>query len=374
MQLVKITIFEPARTAEAITPLLLELPGGAMGAISKDLEALLDHSEPALRSTAVLLKVRSGFPLDDLARRDPAALIEAVRNLPKDQAPATLGQNLLDLARTGLLEPGTAIPLANDFSSDTSALFEQLVELVDVAKDTPFAKWDKDKHGLAMAALAGMHLTADEDWPAGYDDYRVERADPAFLELGRQTYHKDDIGCYKCHGEHGQGTPGFPPLALSPWLLGEPMRGAAIVKFGLEGELKHLTDPETGSAYGARMERLTNFSNAELAAALTYARQNFGNFAAPVTPQDLESAKSPGDGALAWDSKALLTHYPFSRDRLLGSLPGPKDYIAKWSPPPLGVVYMLIVVTLCMGMILVITMLGGGPVHHEHAAHTPAVA
>jgi len=265
MQLARDTRFDPARTAEAIAPLLLELPREAVFAISADLDDLLDSDTAGLRSAAVALKVQSGAALGALAERDPQALLDAVASLRVEQAPATLPGTLIDLAAQGQLDAGQAIMQANRLSNDTAALFERFAVLADPAMDLSYTQWGQ-AHIVAMAALAGMHETPDEDWPQGYEAYRIGRADESVLELGKEKYFHHEKGCVKCHGEHGEGTSGFPPLAQSPMVNGDPVRAATIVKYGLMGELPHAINPADGKPYSAQMEPLSYMTDAEMAA------------------------------------------------------------------------------------------------------------
>ena len=365
MQVAKQNVFFPEKTAKAITPLLLELPNEGVFSINKDLDALLDNNEPGLRSAAVALKVRSGAPLGALAERDPQALLSAVASMSSDQTPESLPAELIDLAEAGKLEAGQAIVQADRLSADKAALFERLSALSDPAMDAGYAAWS-DTHKLGMAALAGMHETRDASWPEGYENYRIARAEQSVLELGKERYFHEEKGCVKCHGEHGEGTAGFPPLAHSPMVTGDPIRAATIVKYGLMGELAHTLNPADGKPYSAQMEPLSYYSNAEIAAALTYVRQNFGNFAAPITPKDVAATKPPKEG-LMWEASALLASFPFERDRITGPLPPPSINVQTWAPPSAGLPLMLIVVSICMLLIL-------GGTYAGKFLHSPAPA
>jgi len=371
----EISLFEPARTAEAITPLLLELPTEAVHAISAELDAMLDSPEPGLRSAAVALKVRSGASLKMLAERDPQALLDAVQTLPAEDIPDSVAQQFLDLAGEGLLPADDAMKLAVQLSKDNAPLFEQFVAYVDKAQAISYTQWGT-VHRVGMAALASMHEVPDDQWPEGYDDYRIERADPDVYALGEAVYHDElSNGCYKCHGKHGEGMENMPPLAGSQWVLGDPHRPAAIVEHGLQGELPGLINPVDGKLYNSAMESQAQYNETEVAAVLTYVRQSWGNFASPVTPQQVAAAKSPGAGK--WEPRALLAEYPFERDRLMGPLPAPpppRVEVVPWSAPSIGVIVMLVVVTALLGVILVVTWLGGGPPHDQQSHGTPALA
>ena len=353
MLLTKVQEFDPDRTAAAIAPLLLELPSSAILAINSQLDALLDSRTPGLRSAAVALKVQSGAPLGTLAERDPEALLAAIASMSQEQTPETLPSNLIDLAESGQLDAGIAILQANRLSNNKAALFERLAALAEPAMQKSYDEWG-ESHVIAMAALAGMHETPYEQWPEGFADYHLEKADASVIDLGKEKYFHHEKGCVKCHGEHGEGTPGFPPLAQSPMVNGDPVRAATIVKHGLMGPLPHAINPADGKPYSAQMEPLSYYSYEEMAAALTFVRQNFGNFASPVTVEDVAAAKAPED-SMMWQADALLAIYPFERDRLTGPLaapPPPSIDVVKLSPPPSGLWLMLGAVSVCMLLIL----------------------
>lgn len=85
--------------------------------------------------------------------------------------------------------------------------------------------------------------------------------------------------CAACHQAGGNGVPGaFPPLAKSPWPVGEPDVPIRIVLHGLQGPIEVLGATYQGAmpAFG---EQLTD---AEIAAVLTHVRASFGNQAGPI--------------------------------------------------------------------------------------------
>ena len=274
-----------------------------------------------------------------------------------DRKIAFLGAgNMAGAILRGLLTSGGARP--EDVIA-TARRPERLAALAKPAIDLGYDQWGQE-HKIAMAALAGMHQTPDEDWPVGFDQFRIERAEQSVLELGKDVYFRHDQGCYKCHGEKGEGTSGFPPIAGSPMLNGDPVRAAKIVKYGLKGPLEHSINPADGMPYNAQMEQQSHLSEAEMAAALTYARQNYGNFAPPVTLRDVVAAKAP-EGGMMWQASDLLAEYPFERDRLTGPLPAPPPPsidVVKLTLPSSGLWLMLGAVAVCMLLILGATYAG----------------
>jgi nitrite reductase (NO-forming)/hydroxylamine reductase len=79
--------------------------------------------------------------------------------------------------------------------------------------------------------------------------------------------------CLACHQADGKGLPGaFPPLAGSDYLLGDKDRAVGVVVRGLEGEVV-----VNGVKYNSVMPAMTQLSDQEIADALTYAMNSWGN-------------------------------------------------------------------------------------------------
>jgi mono/diheme cytochrome c family protein len=140
--------------------------------------------------------------------------------------------------------------------------------------------------GLGGLLLAGICLAAnagDKPAPSKPADPGATPADIARqVEAGAQGY---AAACVACHQPNGEGVPGvYPPLAGSEWVNGSEERAIAIVLYGLTGPItvKDVTYPgipmpafSPGSAF--------NWTDEQIAAALTYVRQAWDNKAARVT-------------------------------------------------------------------------------------------
>ncbi len=94
--------------------------------------------------------------------------------------------------------------------------------------------------------------------------------------------------CQACHQATGQGLPNvFPPLAGSEWVQGSPDRLAKIVLHGVTGNLT-----VKAQAYNGVMPTFeAKFSDAELAAVLSYVRRTWGNNAPPVDGAVVKAAR-----------------------------------------------------------------------------------
>jgi len=111
-----------------------------------------------------------------------------------------------------------------------------------------------------------------------------------YFNLGKAVYNKPS--CVLCHQPNGQGTPGqFPPLAGSDWVLEpEPGRIIRAVLHGMQGGPIKINDQSFN--FGASMVAWKDtFSDEEIAAVLTYVRQDWGNKAPDVTAERVKAVR-----------------------------------------------------------------------------------
>lgn len=108
--------------------------------------------------------------------------------------------------------------------------------------------------------------------------------------------------CATCHQANGQGVPGaFPPLAGSHWLQGNAEIPVAIVHDGLQGKIE-----VEGTQYQGVMPAFSGqLSNAELAAVLTYARNEWGNSASEITADAVAKHEKQHGDRKAWTADEL---------------------------------------------------------------------
>ena len=151
-----------------------------------------------------------------------------------------------------------------------------------------------------------------------YDPYRshdqVVQANPVdpkriMFELGRRKY--GEAGCVACHGGGGTGIPGqFPPLVGSEWVLTEnPARAIRIVINGLMGPIT-----VKGENYNNAMPPLGSaLDSKEVAAVLTYIRNEWGNQAPPVTIEQVEQVKKEIGGRAESFTAAELEQVPVTQ-------------------------------------------------------------
>lgn len=114
-------------------------------------------------------------------------------------------------------------------------------------------------------------------------------AAPDPIAVGKRLFAQN---CATCHQATGQGLPGvYPPLAGSEWANGNPEAVGRILLHGLSGPLE-----VHGATYNGAMPSFgplgSNWKDDRIAAVLTYIRQEWGNKAAPVTPEQIAAIRA----------------------------------------------------------------------------------
>jgi len=105
-------------------------------------------------------------------------------------------------------------------------------------------------------------------------------------DAGQATYLQN---CAACHQPDGKGLTGaFPPLAGSDWLKGKtPHQVAATVLTGLQGEMV-----VNGVTYNNVMPAQTHLSDAEIAAAVSYILNSWGNAGGRITAAEVTAQRT----------------------------------------------------------------------------------
>jgi mono/diheme cytochrome c family protein len=153
---------------------------------------------------------------------------------------------------------------------------------------------------LPLEPSAAANLKNMFSWPGFIPELSLnvqnaldEKASKQFA-LGRQKYLAT---CAGCHGTNGRGLDRFgPPMAGSEWVLGDEKRLSLIILHGLEGPIV-----VQGKKYGAPdilpvMPAHSVMDDADIAAILTYIRNEWGNEAKPVTPSTVGSTRHTSQG------------------------------------------------------------------------------
>ncbi len=143
----------------------------------------------------------------------------------------------------------------------------------------------------------------DPAWAPQKAASAVAAFDP--LKQGKKLYART---CQQCHQANGQGIPGvYPMLAQSPWVLTSDERLAHLLILGMSGPLKVL-DHE----YNGNMPPVGMWKDVDIAAVLTYIRQEWDNQAPAVSEETIKKARQDiGKRSTPWTPAELTNLYPF---------------------------------------------------------------
>jgi mono/diheme cytochrome c family protein len=150
------------------------------------------------------------------------------------------------------------------------------------------------------------------------------------VSLGRQIY---TANCQQCHQSTGQGQPGqYPPLAGSDWVVGDKTsaaRLARILLYGLNGRLEVTSGVANSGIYNGNMpawgKPAGSLSDRQVAAVLTFIRNEWGNKGVEVTKDQVQAVH-----------KALGTRGPMTEAELLAvteEVPAAGGTAAPTAPP-----------------------------------------
>lgn len=132
----------------------------------------------------------------------------------------------------------------------------------------------------------------------------AQKMDP--LVLGKRNF---DQVCATCHQATGMGVEGiYPPLAGSEWVNGNPERLIRVVVYGLKGPL--IVEGKTYGAaampaFGKVPGSGYNWNNDRIAAVLTYIRQQWGNKADPISPEQVAAVLAKEGARKEWTQQEL---------------------------------------------------------------------
>ncbi len=146
----------------------------------------------------------------------------------------------------------------------------------------------------------------DPDAKGGAGEVVIE--EKPLAEVGARIFRGQ---CVACHQTTGLGVAGaFPPLVESEWVIGNEERLARILINGLNGPIEVL-----GATYNGNMPAFgpngLNLKPKQIAAVLTYIRQEWGNSAPEVSVEALEGYHAKyGSRTEPWTAEELLADFP----------------------------------------------------------------
>ena len=114
--------------------------------------------------------------------------------------------------------------------------------------------------------------------------------------------------CVACHQGSGLGSPGqYPPLVGSEWVTGSPNRLIRIPLHGLSGPIQVKNQTWTGLSMPGFGSSPPLDDDENLAAVLSFIRQNWGNQAPPISPEEVKAVRAETASRTApWTADELL--------------------------------------------------------------------
>lgn len=147
-----------------------------------------------------------------------------------------------------------------------------------------------------------LYIASQVGSPLAGGDARTQPARPELAAVNGEAIYA--ANCAACHQSNGQGLPGsFPPLAGSEWVQGDAKTVIAIVTSGLAGEIEVSDQKYDGvmPPFGRQL------SNDELAAVISYIRDEWGNSASSVTVTDIENYRERHPQRSSWKASDLAS-------------------------------------------------------------------
>ena len=310
-----------------------------MNALTDDLllEATLDQDEQ-VRSTALRLMI-------DYAQKNPSIIPRLSNHLLSTQE-ISIQEALHRVLAARVLSSDEGVPylaqLLDTYADDpilrdavmSSLEYRELDMMQELSKDVGWQ--EPNVHQQIAIEMLASSITKEADaskitmldsdrWPTGWkssldagllaagtrvksDSQGNQLGEEHLVQFarGRQLYL---TGCAGCHGNDGTGLPRFaPPLVDSEWVMGDERRLIRILLHGIEGPIE-----VAGKTYGPPdilpvMPPHSVLDDVEIAAILTYIRNDWGHAADPVSRSEVGRIRHGNQGqTLPWKPADLLS-------------------------------------------------------------------
>jgi mono/diheme cytochrome c family protein/glucose/arabinose dehydrogenase len=167
-------------------------------------------------------------------------------------------------------------------------------KIVGIASAQPLDDWSKAAAKTASDRLANVAETEVIEHPAPTPPAHLTDAEKKQFLAGHEIYFRD-AHCATCHQADGKGlAPAFPALNESPWVTQDADRLIKLTLHGLMGPFELHGKKYEGQvpmqAFGGLLK------DDEVAAVLTYVRNNFGNKAPAITPDQVKQVREATKG------------------------------------------------------------------------------
>jgi mono/diheme cytochrome c family protein/glucose/arabinose dehydrogenase len=182
-------------------------------------------------------------------------------------------------------------------------------KIVAVAASKPVDQWNKAPIKTAADRLNGIAEVERPDFAEAKAPAHLDAKGKEQFLVGQKIYLREGH-CVTCHQANGKGLdPAFPSLEKSPWVTGDNERLIKLVMYGLMGPLE-----VDGKKYDGQVP-MTPFggmlNDQDMAAVLTFARNSFGNQAAPITAAEVQKVRAANAGRTqVYTPAELLKDHP----------------------------------------------------------------
>jgi len=165
--------------------------------------------------------------------------------------------------------------------------------------------------GCVLVYVNGIYLATHSGAFHGdvFNDHWVPGGNgPAVLDMNKLGARVFKDNCATCHQPDGMGKEGaYPPLAGSPWPVGNPARAIKIILAGMSGPitvLGHSVPNGAMTPVGATLPDL------QIAAVLTYVRDTWGNNDTEVDPALVSQIRADLGKRGPWTPEEILQIHP----------------------------------------------------------------
>ena len=185
----------------------------------------------------------------------------------------------------------------------------------DVEKLMEGQEFDTDDLSIDAEKLMASKLEGaakPKDYRSKSPKFRDKKFKTAY-ELGERVFYEEG-SCYTCHRDHGEGIVRiYPPLVGSEWVTGDKDRLIKLTLHGIWGKIRVRGEMFETNQGVPPMTAIGNFfTDAEIAGALTYVRNSWGNDADAISPGEVKRVRAETKGRLKFYSpEELMQMHPF---------------------------------------------------------------
>ncbi|MEX0929220.1 MAG: PVC-type heme-binding CxxCH protein [Balneolales bacterium] len=184
---------------------------------------------------------------------------------------------------------------------------EKGLAVVNEAAQKPLDDWMLPAWETATAHLQGLTVEEKEAEDHGTT---LKGRDLELFIRGKEIYSRDGF-CGTCHQPDGKGLPaaGFPPLDETKWVTGSEERLIKLVLHGLQGPIMVLGKEYPGDVPMTPFQGMLD--DGEVAAVLTYIRNDFGNEASVISADKVKEVREDSrEKAGFYSPDELLERHP----------------------------------------------------------------